>query len=586
MPILFLTLLACAGTSDPGANWTGPTTSQGAGNEPTQAELGGPADTLVVALLADVGTLLPVVSTTATEFDFLYNLNRLLLARGFDCGMAYTPDLVESYAFNEESTVLTMTLKDDVVWSDGTPLTAHDVAFTYELIGDSLVASPRLDYIKKMVPGKAPEVLGDHELAWHFTSPYNQIIQLSHTTLAPLLPKHALQDADRATLRGHAFGRAPITTGPWRIEEWNPNEKIVLVPNPSWQGPDEDRPRLKRAVFKILPEYATRLVELENGSIDMATSLQVEDADRLRIERPELEIISRGWRATDFLTWNRLDPADYNAKKKAQPSGVELDWDTVKPHPLFGDKRVRIAMSKAIDLDKLMRDLMGSRETGTVHARRAVSTLTPELCGAMNQDIQPIPFDPAGARKDLEGLGWSDSDGDGWLDKGGERFEFFLRTNSGNPRRAKAAILIQSFLADIGVKVEIERIEANTFFAGLRKKDYDAAISGWSAGLYADMGPLWHSGDRNLLNYTSYDNPQVDALIDAANIEPDPEKNAELLRQAQALIYADQPYTFLYWREELIALDKRFKDAKVSVLNPYHELSTWWVPPTEVKYEH
>jgi peptide/nickel transport system substrate-binding protein len=231
-----------------------------------------------------------------------------------------------------------------------------------------------------------------------------------------------------------------------------------------------------------------------------------------------------------------------------------------------------------------MTDLLGSKQTGQVHARRAVSTLTPELCGAMNDDIQPIPFDPPGARADLESLGWSDSDGDGWLDKDGERFEFFLRTNSGNPRRAKAAILIQAFLADIGVKVEIERIEANTFFSGLRKKQFDGAISGWSAGLYADMEPLWHSGDRNLLNYPSYDNPEVDALIDAANVEPDPVKNAALLRQAQALIYADQPYTFLYWREELIALDKRFKDAKVNVLNPYHELSTWWVPPDEVKY--
>ena len=163
-------------------------------------------------------------------------------------------------------------------------------------------------------------------------------------------------------------------------------------------------------------------------------------------------------------------------------------------------------------------------------------------------------------------------------------FEVFLRTNSGNPRRAKAAILIQSFLADIGVKVEIERIEANTFFSGLRKKSFDGAISGWSAGLYADMEALWHSGDRNLLNYPSYSNPTVDALIQQANVEPDPEKNLALMREAQALIYADQPYTFLYWREELLALDKRFTDTKVSVLNPYHELSTWWVPPTEVKY--
>ncbi len=586
MTPLLLTLLACSGGPDAASTWTGPTTDQGPGNEPTQAELGGTADTLVVALLADVGGLLPVVSTTATEFDFLYNLNRLLLTRGFDCGMQYTPDIVESYAFDEDSTVLSMTLKDDVVWSDGTPFTTEDVRFTYELVADPLVASPRLDYVKKMVPGKAPLVTGDHTLEWHFTQPYNQTIQLSHTTLVPFVPKHVLADADRATLRGHDYGRNPVTTGPWRIAEWNPNEKIVLEPSPDWQGPEEDRPRLKRVVFKVLPEYATRLVELENGSIDMATSLQVEDADRLRIEHPELDIISRGWRATDFLVWNRLDSADYGTKKKALKAAdpeAELDWDTVAPHRYFGDARVRVAMSKAIDMDKLLRDLLGSKETGQVHAKRAFSTLTPELCGNATA-IEPIPFDPKGARADLEALGWGDSDGDGWLDKDGETFVFMLRTNSGNPRRAKAAILIQAMLADIGVKVEIERIEANTFFADLRKKQFDAAISGWSAGLYADMEPLWHSGDRNLLNYPSYSNPEVDRLIQEANVEPDPEKNAALLAEAQALIYADQPYTFLYWREELIALNKRFRDAKVSVLNPQHELNTWWVAPPDVKY--
>ncbi len=584
MLLPLLTLWACSSTDVNLANWAGPMTDQGPGNEPTQADIGGPLDTLVIALLADVGTLLPVVSTTATEFDLLYNLNRLTLARQFDCGLKYSSDIVETWSFNEDSTILTMQLRDDVTWSDGTPVTAEDVRFTYELVADPLVASPRLNYIEKMVEGAMPKVLGEHEIAWHFTTPYNQTIQLSHVALVPLVPSHALQDADRSTLRGHPFGRSPVTTGPWKIEEWKPNEKLVLVPNPGWSGPPEERPRLRRVVFKILPEYATRLVELENGAIDMATSLQVEDADRLRIEHPELEIVSRGWRATDFLTWNSLDPADYAAKKKAQAPGTELDWATVKPHRYFGDARVRRALSKAIDVDKLMNDLLGSRETGTLHATRAVSTLTPELCGAVNESIVPIPFDPGPARSELEALGWSDSNGDGWLDKDGELFTFTIRTNSGNPRRAKASILLQSFLADIGVKVEIERIEANTFFSSLRKKDYDAALSGWSAGLYADMTPLWHSGDRYELNYPSYNNPEVDALIDAANIESDPEINADLMRQAQALIYADQPYTFLYWRNELTAVNTRFRDKKIDVLNPYHELNTWWVAPPDVKY--
>ena len=576
--------LACSGPDRAALDWTGPTTSQGPGNEPTVAELGGPHDTLVIALLADVGTLLPVVSTTATEFDVLYNLNRLLFTRSFDCGMQYSPGIAESWHFNEDSTILTTVLRDDITWSDGTPFSVQDLVFTYELIADPSVASPRIDYIERMVPGAMPRVIDDRTVEWHFTTPYSQTIQLSHVSLVPTAPRHALADADRATLRGHAFGNDPIVTGPWEIEQWKPKQKLVLVPDPDFAGPEELRPRLKRVVYKVLPEYATRLVELENGSIDLATSLQVEDADRLAIEHPELDIIERGWRATDFLAWNSLDPADYDARSKAKEPGTELDWSTVKRHRYFGDARVRRALSKAIDVDKMMKDLLGSAETGIVHARRAVSTITPELCEFVNDDIPLVAYDPAKARAELEALGWADTDGDGVLERDGEPFVFTLVTNSGNPRRAKASILLQAMFADVGVKVEIEKTEANTFFSNLRKKQFDAALSGWSAGLYADMTSIWHSGDRYELNYPSYDNPEVDALIEAAMAEPDPARNADLLREAQALIYADQPYTFLYWRNELDAVHTRFRDAKVNVLNHYHDLHSWWVPPSDVKY--
>jgi peptide/nickel transport system substrate-binding protein len=422
----------------------------------------------------------------------------------------------------------------------------------------------------------------------------------AHTGIPPV-PKHKLIDADRATLRGNPLVRAPLASGPFKIEKWLPNEKIVLVPNEAYTGPDEFRPNLSRIIFKILPEYATRLVELENGSTDVAEAILVADADRLRKEHPELTMRRRGWRSMDYVAWNRLDFEDYKAKKDALTESnkalreaakgeedaelvlPELDWATVAEHHIFGDLAVRKAFAKAVDVDGLMARLMTS-ETGEVYAKRSVSTITPALCDVHNNSITPIPFNVAEANADLEAAGWIDKDGDGIREKNGRDLAFTLMTNTGNARRAKAAIIMQAQLRTVGAMVEIETVESNTFFERLRKKDFESALAGWAAGLFVDMSTMWKSGDQYEFNFPSYHSPEADALIDQALAEPDPEKNAVLWKTVQEMIYEDQPYMFLYWMDEIVGVHGRFESANVNVMSPFHEIWAWSVAPDQVKY--
>ena len=105
-------------------------------------------------------------------------------------------------------------------------------------------------------------------------------------------------------------------------------------------------------------------------------------------------------------------------------------------------------------------------------------------------------------------------------------------------------------------------------------------LAGWSAGLFVDMTDLWHTGDQYEFNFTAYSNPEVDALIDAAIKEPDPVKNNALWKEAQALIYADQPYTFLYWMDEIVAVHGRFENTTVDILSPYRDVRAWSVGAT------
>ena len=128
-------------------------------------------------------------------------------------------------------------------------------------------------------------------------------------------------------------------------------------------------------------------------------------------------------------------------------------------------------------------------------------------------------------------------------------------------------------------------IETNLFFEHHRKKDFDAMIGGWSAGLFIDPTVIWHSGPEYEFNFVSYNNPEADALMEKGMREPDKEKAAVIWKDLQAMIYEDQPYTFLYWIDEIIGVHERFKDTKIDVSSPFGDLYKWWVPADEVKYK-
>jgi peptide/nickel transport system substrate-binding protein len=519
---------------------------------PANAPAANGGDTLVIAYQASPNSMLSMTAQAASDHDLIDNIFLHLLEVEFDCGLNFKPGLATKWEFNDAGDELRMWLRDDVVWSDGQPFTADDVAFTIELTADKLVASPRMPATKHMVPGSMPEVVGPHEVLFKFDHAYDRNTMLAHVNEVRPAPKHALVDADRGTLRGHAFGRDPVVNGPWRIDDFSPDERLVLVPAANAEL------GLNRVIVKVLPEYATRVMELENGSVDWAQSLQIEDADRIRDEHPEIRLVRRGWRSTDYIV-----------------------WDTT--NPMFADPVVRNALSSAIDVDKMIADLLTSK-TGEAYGKRAVSSVSPALCGSHNNDIQPLPFDTEVARAKFAEAGWTDTNGDGTLDKDGQDFAFTLLTNSGNPRRARAAILIQANLAEVGVKMEISKLESNTFFSTIRKKEFEAALSGWVASDYVDLSGLWHSGEEYAQNYASYNNPEVDALIDAALSEPDPDIAATHWKEVQALVYADQPYTFLFWRDDIIGVHERFDDATVDFVSPLRNLDGWSVPPDKVKY--
>jgi peptide/nickel transport system substrate-binding protein len=204
---------------------------------------------------------------------------------------------------------------------------------------------------------------------------------------------------------------------------------------------------------------------------------------------------------------------------------------------------------------------------------------------AHNPNLPDFPYDPEKARQALAEEGWTDSDGDGWLDKDGKRFSFTLKSNKGNQIREDILILVQDMLQEVGIEVTPNILEWTILIGDTNKKNFEAVVLGWVVGLKMDMTTIWHSDSINdKFNYTSYSNPEFDRLNDDAIFEMDPEKAKQMWWRAQEMIAEDQPYTFLYSPKDINFVHRRFQNVQMETVGWNYNLEQWWVPKDQQKY--
>lgn len=517
-------------------------------------------DTLVWAVQSDADGFFPPVAETATGGAIMDLLMPPINQSDFKEGrLVHLPGLAESWEQSEDKKQITFHLRKGLLWDDGKPLTAWDYAFSYELIRDPETLSPRRPYTDRMDDAKPYEVLDDYTIRFNYKWDYNFLTMMSHAGMNPV-PKHLLLDADRAQLKEHRLNKVmPVGHGPFRLLDWKRDQSIRISRNPACKI--QEVPRINRIEIKIIPEYATRIAELKSGKVDLVESIQVKDIESVR-SYPNVKIYRRGYRFMDYIAWNQQND-------------------------LFKDRRVRRALTMSIDIQRFIRAYL-TTASGEVTAMPAYSTFTPELKDYHDPDFKLLPYDPAKAKALFAEAGWTDSDNDGVLDKDGKKFTFTLLTNSGNPRRQDMGVVVKEELDKLGVLVNLEYMEGTTFFGNLRKKEYEAAISGWSAGLFPDPSDIWMTSTKEkprTFNFTDYSNPEADKLINEGLNTSDLETEKTAYKKLLRIIYEDQPYTFLFWRAEYFALDKRFRGVKPSLLSVIKDVETWWVPKAEQRYK-
>ena len=521
------------------------------------------SNSAVIAITGDVDNFNPVVSDVAASQQLNAAIFPMMFDVAFDIRngkLEYFPGLVTRWEEQNNGKDVVLYLRDDVIWEDGNPITAEDVKFSYSLYGDPAVASARSNYVENMIHtngkfdvNKAITVVNDTTIIFHFTHKYPQ--RLFHLNLSPI-PKHIYRNADRATLRSNPANEDPVGGGPYYVAKWIRQQEITLASNERCKLPAPGV--LENVVARVITEPTTRLTELKKGTVDLMWPVYPEDVDELQRDYPDIRLETLPPRGYEYIGWANIDFDQYR----------ESNGKKIVPHKLFGDKRVRQALTYAIDRYSIMKAKL--KEYGEI----AVSDISPIFRWALNNELKPYPYNPDYAQELLSKAGWSDTDGDGILDKNGVKFEFTLHYNAGNKRREYACTVAQENLKQVGIKVKIEAVDPVVFFDKIGNKELDAFMAGFSVGLAIDPTDRW--GDiHNPFNNTGFSHPRVDELINLALHSDSNAEAAPFWKDLQFILHQEQPCTFMYWIKDIVGVNRRLKNTNINVLGPLDRMWEW-----------
>jgi peptide/nickel transport system substrate-binding protein len=522
---------------------------------------------VIIAIEGDIDSFNPLFAEDITAGEINDLLFPSLVGSSFDLRsgeLAYAPLLARSWERANHDRDIVFHLLPNARWTDGSPVTAKDVQLTFELYGDPDVASVRQASVENLERrdghidiSKSVEVRDDSTVVFHFARAYPG--QLFDAGL-PILPAHIFEKLPRKDLRTDPANRSPVGFGPFSLARWTPLQEVVLQSNPESVVPYPAK--LSRLLVRVIPDYRMRISQLESGEVDLVTGLRPEDADRLARDAPGIDIVSTPGRDYDFLGWNNIEPPS----KAGRPGAAN------RPHRLFGSRNARRALTMAIDRDELVHAYLGK------HGQVAFGGISPLFRWAYNDTLKPLPFDPHQASALLEQEGWKDTDGDGILDRHGVRFSFILKVPAGNQLRTVVATAVQQQLKQIKIEVRIEQVERATFWQDVTARKYDAWLAGFSVPLQMKMDDLWGSDlEKYPFNLTGFRNTRVDRILASARTLKAEREGASLWKEFQTIVHEEQPCTFLYWINSIVAVNKRVRGTGIGVLGTLHQAWEWHV---------
>jgi len=458
--------------------------------------------------------------------------------------LAFKPKLAEEWTISEDHLTYTFNLRKDAVFSDGVPLTANDVKFSFDTVIAPTTDAPHLRNYYQDITGC--EIVDDYTV--RFTCKKAYFKHLTMISGLEILPRHIYGEGDFNT---HPYNRKPLGSGPYVFETWKTGMQIVLARNEKYWG---TKPRILKRLYNVITDANAAFQVLEREELDemgLTPELWVN-----RASKPSFE-------------------ANFNKYQWYSAFYSYVGWNMIRPQ--FEDKMVRRALTLLLDRKTILETIyygLGKQVSGNFFVDG------PEY----DSSIQPWPFDPAQAKQLLDAAGWIDSDNDGIRDKNGVPFKFELLIRASSPETEALATVYQEELKRADIAISIRPLEWATFLESVDSRRFDAVILGWSGPIIeGDPYQVWHSSQAEKgSNFVGFKHAEADAIMEAARLEFDEPKRIEMYHRFHAILHEEQPYTFLFSTMSLESVAKRFHN--VIVYRGGVDAREWWVPEDLQRY--
>ena len=478
------------------------------------------------------------------------------------------PLLAESWESFDDGLRWVFRLRDDVVWHDGTPFTAHDVDFTFNQVvyNDDFNASSRATFEFRYlnddeeweVSNMTVAALDDHTVEFVLPQPFAPFLRSMGTAI---YPKHILEGPINAGTFTEFWNidtdpSEIIGTGPFTIGEYTPGERVVFERNPSyWKTNDDGQrlPYLDQVVHIVVPDLEDELTLFREGTSDFHGVLGEEYAALEPLAGEENFALHRrgpGF-GTTFLTFNQ--------NRGTNDAGEPF----MDPTKLYWFRNVNFRQAVAHTLDKAA--MIDGVQHGLGYPQW--SSVSPAAGDFHHPGVSRYPYDIDRANDLLDDLGWIDTDGDGIREDGlGNPISFTLVTNDGNTVRQAITEIIRDGMAAAGLDVTYEVVEFGDLVSQLTTTyDWEAMVIGFTGGPdpYSGIG-LWHSSESLHLWYPFQDDPvthwesEIDRLYIEASTELDHDKRVQIYREAQAIAAEHVPLIYTTLSERLGAVRNVF----------------------------
>ena len=426
-----------------------------------------------------------------------------------DKELGWENDLATDYKISEDKLKWTVTIRDDATFTDGEPLTAEDVAFTYKTTKDSSTEVD-LTMIEKV------EATDDKTVVFTLTRPMSTFVE--KLGACGIVPKHAYDDA---------FKDSPIGSGPYKFVQWDKGQQVIAEVNDDYYG---DKPNIKKLTMVFLDTDAA-YAAVKSGDVDMASI----NGELAKEEVEGKEIID----IQSIETYGVEFPMVANTGKKTD-SGYEIG------NNVTSDIAIRKSLNTAIDRQGIV--------DGVLNGYGTVSTTGLEKMPWLNEEtvLKESEYNNVDeAKKILSDGGWKDEDNDGILEKDGTKASFKLLYTSGNYRQ-EMALQFQKVAREIGIEITLEERTWDTILEDIHK---EAVLFGFGSGDPSELYNLYYSGAANTPvewdNAGFYKNESVDSSIDKALNCDDEEEALKYWQQLQwdgttgASVKGDAPYCWL-----------------------------------------